>query len=345
MAKLDLTLREVEEAQSYGLTPTQYDDLKSKLYERFTRKVKDDLASEARKALRQDKDFRNEIAKEMRDGVLSTVEAELRNKLPKELRPKIEEELRPKVEAAILPDLRKKAEADLRDKLLGEVREVEKEVAGKVPSVRDREAFRDFIREVEIDCMTQADSASNDSDSAASTLNWRRRLRAPLSWGLLLAVPVLGFFLHRQFGAGLGFWAFLLPIVAAATGFASMTRKRIRSAAQSMDSHCRIASDYWVMTERAKRLRIVTTECAQTRGSLWSALNEFAQEKKALDDRYWPSARSFEKSRAEIRTQLLSEIDPDKLLRIADTRVEEFEALEEFDETQEPTKNEKRRAS
>jgi hypothetical protein len=297
VAKLDLTLREVAEADSYGLSPDKYDELRSKLEERLKKKVTPEVEK---------------------------VKAEWIDHLRKE----VTKELTPKIRVEVLAECRKQAETELRD---GVWKELNANLNSRAPTPREREAFKEFVREAELDCLTQANAASGDSDRAALAYRWSRRVRLPFSWGLFLAAPVLAFFLHRSYEWGLGFWAFILPLIAGAIGFAYYTSERHDKLEPHQALFGKVASDYWVLAERAKKLQLVTAHTALNRGELQTALTDFTAAKKELDDRYLPSARSLEKSRGEVRAQLLTEVDPEKVFRVA-SDTEAFDKLEEKSE-------------
>lgn len=297
VAKLDLTLREVQEADSYGLSPDKYDELRTKLEERLKKKVTPEV-----EALK---------------------EAHL-----KAIRQEVTKELTPKIRVEVLAECKKQAETDLRD---GVWKELNATLNSRAPTPREREAFKVFVREAEMDCLTQANAASADGDRAVSAYRWNRRIRIPFAWGLSLAAPILAFFLHQRYEWGLGFWAFLVPLIAGALGFAYYTNERDDKLAPRQALFGKVASDYWILAERAKKLQLVTAQTALNRGELQKSLDEFTSAKKELDDRYLPSARNLEKSRGEVRAQLLSEVDPEKVFRIA-SDTEAFDNLEEKSE-------------
>lgn len=321
MAKTELTLREVtDEAQRYGLSPDYYDSLK----ETFERRQRERLLTEVTIQVKKEAkaELRGEVTSELRPGLRIEVEKELRPKLAteieKELRAKLPDELRPKLREELLPEVRKQVEAELGDNLRQEARTaVEQEIAKQIPTHKDRNAFREFVREEEVDCMTQANAASTDADTAESSLLWGRRLRVPFAYGLFVALPVLAFVLYQRFDLQPGFWAFLVPAVFAAIVFAATLSDRQERFSKRVVENRKIASDYWVLAEQAKKLRIITSDYAQTRGELQQELAQFTAAKRQLDDHYYPAAKSLELSRTEVRNRLMSDVDPDKLLRIA----------------------------
>lgn len=59
-----------------------------------------------------------------------------------------------------------------------------------------------------------------------SSYRWNRRIRYPLAWVLFLSSPMLAFFLYNIYSWGLGFWAYLIPLIVGAIGFAYHTNDR-----------------------------------------------------------------------------------------------------------------------
>lgn len=143
MAKLDLTLREVAEAKEYGITTKQYEGFRAKLEDRLKKKLTPEV-------------------EKVKADYLSCI----RREVTRELTPKIREEL--------IGECRKAAEAELRGKVTEELR---KEASSRVPNEKDLEAVREFVREAELDCMTQAHAASADAEEAKRGLKWTRALR------------------------------------------------------------------------------------------------------------------------------------------------------------------------
>jgi len=321
MGKIDdLTVREVNEAKGYGLSLEQYVDLKEKFSSRQRDRLVEEVRDQAKKEAKSE--LRNEISSEMRPNIRIDVEKEMRPKLlaeiEKELRAKLPDELRPKLRGELLPEVRKQVEAELGAQLRTEARtEAKQEMARELPSAKDRRSFREFVREEEVDCLTQANAASFDADKAESALRWGRRLRVPMSFLLFIGLPIFGFFLHTRFGEGPGFWTFLLPAIFAAVSFAIAVGTRQENLKEAIQNNRKVASNYWVLAERAKKLRMVVGESAQTRDELRQEVNSYAQAKQGLDNTYFPAATSLTRARQEIREQLLSEVDPDKLFRVA----------------------------
>lgn len=321
MAKTDdLTVREVNEAKSYGLNPDQYDELRDKFEKRQRERLMIEVRDQAKKEAKAE--LRVEIGNEMRPGIREDVDKEMRPKLTtqieKELRAKLPDELRPKLREDLLPELRKQVETELSAQIRATAKvEAEQGVARQVPTVRDRTAFRDFIREEEVSCLTQANAASTDAEDAERSLRWGRRLRVPVAYGLFAALPILGYILFERFGTGPGLWSFLVPAVFAAIAFAGTLGGRQESLKNKVTANRKVAADYWVLAERAKKLRMVTAEMATTKEELRKEVDSYTENKQRLDDNYFPAAESLAKSRVEVRDQLMSEVDPDKLLRVA----------------------------
>lgn len=329
MSKLDLTVREVNEAQTYGLSSDQYDELKDKFTKRSRESLRNEVLDQAKKEAKTE--LRTQIDIEVRPLIKVAVERDLRpilaTEIEKELRSKLPDELQPKLREALLPEVRKQVESEIGEKLRQEARTaIEQEIAQQVPTNKERAALQEFVRDAEVDCMTQAHAASNDADAAEQSLKWSRRTRVPVAYALILGLPILAFFLYHRFVFTEGFWAFLAPAVVAAIAFASAVSGRHEKLTMTSTETRKSASAYWRLASQAKKLRMVTATSAQTRGTLREELNRFTSSKETLDEHYSPAVKSLEQSRIEVREQLLSDVDPEKLLRVADDDEESEEA-------------------
>lgn len=299
MDKLDLTLREVNEAESYKLTPERYLEIRSRIEQRLRSQLFPDAAKHTQ-----------------------AIEAELKARLIKELKPKIREELAAECQKVAEETLREKIEQEVQTRINGEV-------AAKVPSPKDRKAFQDFVREAEFEALASATASSVEADVMERWLAVSRTLSTPLSWVWLLATPILGFLLHQRFGFGVGFFAYFLPLVIGAVTFAFTTSFRHQLRFNNVASRRKITSDYLMLADKAKQHRIVTAEGALTRGELVEALRYFTNEKAQLDNKYHPTVKTLGRARVLARDNLMTEMDPETLLRVAsDPRAEEFEALD-----------------
>lgn len=305
-AALDLTLREAKEAKGYKLSAEDYAELKNQFLVRFRQQYHDELWEDAKTEAKDE--LRAEIAKEVSKGLSDA------------LRPRLKEEM--------LPELRTQIETELSQKNRAEVRkELAEEFLAQVPTDRQRAAFREYVREAELDCLTQAHASALDGERVAADLKWSRNTRLPFAYALFLALPILAFVLYQHYLTSAGFWAFLVPAVIAAIAFAGHLSDRHTRLSSLVRSHERATSEYRVSADEAKRLRIVTADSASTRAELRDGLNSFLNGKRNLDKEHRPNIVALEKARIDIRNQLMSEVDPDKILRIENT-----EAIEDFDD-------------
>src|SRR6185295_14121273 len=116
MGKRDLTMWEVDEATKYGLSPDQYDELRTLLNERYKKTKWNETLEQAR------------------------------TEAVKNAKPKIKEE----VKAEIIEDLTSKFDNGKIEEIR---KKVEKEMAESLPTPNQRRDAREMARELELDCL------------------------------------------------------------------------------------------------------------------------------------------------------------------------------------------------
>lgn len=334
MAKLDLTLRELNEAQSYALSPEQYEELKQKLEAKMKERVYAEVREQAKKDAKTE--LRPEIATELRPGLRVDVEKELRPKITADveasLRTKLQDELRPKIREGLLVEVRKQVEADLTTNLRATLRvELQREAEAEVPTVRERDLFRRFVRSEEEDCRIQARAASADAARSARNFAWGRWFFLPTALLMLAALPVLGYFLYMRFADGAGFWTILCSAIFVAFSLLIATMTRQKRLKEHDDAHRKIASDYWILAERAKKLRMIDSALVGTRQGVQAELDSYQRAKQQVDDRYLPDARSLDTARVAVRSLAIQEEgeqEIDRHLRVLTTPDLEEEDIE-----------------
>ena len=296
MAREDLTLREVEEAEQYGLNPDQYDELK----DIFTQRAKDAVRPVV--AVEVEKEIRNKVVNKLREEILE--------ELPKELEPKIAEDLRPKIRVEVEEELGEKFRAQARDA-------VKQEEASRAATPRERRAFRDFVREVEVDCLTNAHTASNSADKEERMWLIMRTLRRPIFLVLLLSGAPGAFGIYHYFsGNPYALVALMLPWLIATIWLGSANSNRQTLVEKEVAGQRKMASDYWIIAEQAKRLRMVDAEMATTRGELQTKLDTLSGRKDRIDSSFMPSASTLDESRKKIRDQLIGDSNTEQFLRV-----------------------------
>lgn len=339
MAKQDLTLREVEEAEKYDLNPDQWDALKAHFLKVFKEKYAADCRAEVKKEL--ETELRPKIATEMRPSLREDVEKEMRPKLTtkirEELHPEVEKELEPKVTTALTPKIRIDVEKELGEKMRSDARaEVEAEQRTQAATPKDREAFRNFMRELELDCLANADAASDLADEAETRFKRMRWIRNPIFYGLLIGALPMAYYLYSSLGwthTHFGLYAVMVPWIVAFLTIWGRGSTHDENLTKSRDAHRKTASDYWKLAEGAKGFRMVDADIVQTRSALFDTMRNHLGSKQRVDDQFFPSAKVLERSRHEVREQVIADMNTEQLLRVESTKepakAEEMEVAED----------------
>lgn len=276
-----LTLKEVEEAKSYGLSSSAYDELREKFEMRLRDKLRDLVKKE----------------------VYASAEKELRVKL----RVEVEEEIREQV--------KKKFENEERAKLEAKIRS---EADSQVPDPKDLSAYREFTRDVELDCLAQAHAASDMADTQELGWNSSRRWKGALSWLLFLSQPAAWIASYRFTES----WGVVSAVATAwltmAIVWAVVASNKHKEMAREVGNLRKTSSDYWKLAETAKKVRIVDLPTGDTRAELRAMLSNLAREKQTQDDRFHPSAKTVTKARVAVKEELVEEMDPERLFEPAE---------------------------
>lgn len=301
MAKRDLTMWEVDEANKYGLSPDQYDELKGLLTERY-RKTKWETTLEQTRA-----------------------------EAIKNAKPKIKEE----VKAEILEDLNSKFE----DSKAQEIRKkLEKEMAEAAPTPNQLRDAREMARELELDCLATAHAASADAEAEEAILNtgmFRSGLFYTLMFSFLPLLAYLRMVAGWQFD-GVAFWSVAIPhfIAIIVCGIANDDWKTEHK--RKRDAYKKASVDYWNLANKAKEVRMVKINHANTKGDINTLISEISYAKNNYSDKYQPSTKLLEKAKDHVRNNQISDMDLDKFIRSDDekTRIDTtaVDDSEEFEE-------------
>ncbi len=294
MAKRDLTMWEVDEATKYGLSPDKYDELKALLTERY-RKTKWETTIEQAKA-----------------------------EAIKAAKPKIKEE----VKTEILEELTSKFE----DNKLQEVRKkVEKEMADASATPNQCRGAKEMAHELELDCLATAHAASADADAEDAILD-TDKFRSVIFYSLLFSLlPALAY-LHIVAGWALNsvpFWAIAIPHFIAII-VCGVTNSDWKAAHQNKKALYKKASvDYWNLANKAKEVRIVKINSANTKGEISSLISDISHSKISYSEKYQPSTKLLEKSKEHVRNNQINDMDLDKFIRVDSDPLDD---TQEFDD-------------
>lgn len=323
MAKLDLTLREANEAESYKLTTDQYDELKTKFENRFKERVSPGLKEAAKAEL--DRELRPSVRDELRpaltEEIKNAVRPQLLKEVEKELRLKLPEELRPSVEKDLRPKLLEEARKEIHVEALKKAREeVSKEVQSRVPSARERSAVRECVREIELDSLVAAHAAAEIANSAKKELDLSAKWRAMVIYLAPIGCVAAAYYLFERFGV-YSPWMWVPLAVYAALYFLflvnmSDTHTALRDRGKSFRE---FSSSYRAIAERAKQARLGSVELSVTRSDLEKIPWEISSSKSQTDRGFAVDATLLEESRQAVKAQLVNDIDPERLIRVTDS--------------------------
>ena len=277
LTREDLTVREVEEAESYGLTLDQYLELKAKFNAVALQKTRD------------------QVAKEYRDE-------------------RLEQEIRPRLKTEITNELRKSIEEELGEKMFQRARET---LLADKSSPKERAAIRNFAREIEIDALTYARTASTVADRSEWALAWQMRFLRPLFHALWLSFGPIAYWIYSHHGLNFAlFAAVVIPWFLAFCvlgGFNSELRKAHNA---TITLSRKKASEYWRVAEQAKRLHMVDAHLDLSRREIREKLEHLVTHKESVDQDFTPDATTLDDSRKKIREMLLTESDTSDFLRV-----------------------------
>lgn len=226
------------------------------------------------------------ISKEREDRIRTAVEAQVKKRIIDE----------------VTPVIREQAERDVREKAYRDARkDMENEARSAVPEPRERQAFREFVKEVEVDCHAQAAVASAEADKVERSLRRSKFWRNSLAYLLLLGLGPVAYEAYALYGLSatsaviVGTMALTLLVLAVTNG------SRHRALAERFSSKRKTASDYLVVAERAKAYRLVHAERLQTKERLDHLTSGLRTDKEDLDKRHWPRVEDLHEARDSVR--------------------------------------------
>ena len=273
------------------------------------------------------------LAEKMEDAKMAKRHVELWSGISKKrqarIRREIEEELKENLIEELTPVLAEQAEQNVRDQaerdaLIRAKKELREEAEEARPTGREREAFQDFVRQIEVDCHAQAVVASNRADQNDRDASWSRWLRGALALAVTAALVFTAY-------ATLSVWGFA-PVTAIASGVAGLVllfilisnfRARRRFEKASVKRR-KTASDYLVVAERARAFRTVHAERLESRRELDGLVKRLQDDKEKLDQDHHLRVEDLYAAQDSVRSRVSLEDIPS--LDDFDQRLEEAEA-------------------
>lgn len=309
----DLTVREVEEAKGFNITPDLYFKLQELFCGRLRQKIYDD---EFKKVVKDVDALKKDIAKELRPGVREEITKELQANIEarylKDIRPKLAEEVR--------AELRKELESAFQEEQRLKIRtEILNEIATTVPTVKQRNATREIIRERELEALTSARAASDLLEAEESSSRTRRRLGTITLTTLLLSVlPVLAYLhvVEKWAPTGVPFLAVAIPYALAIIMCGLFNSDARSKSNELIATYTRNVGEYRAQASKCKETWMVQVSTAATRGDLVALVQGLP-----APDRYNSAsmntlpAAALEKARISVKDYLATDIDAERYLR------------------------------
>jgi hypothetical protein len=302
----DMPVKEVEFVETeFGLDSETYCRIKSHVWSEVSQKAKEDGWAQAREEAKK------------------SIKQELREELTKELMP----DLVAKAEAKALDQAVKKAKEELEPKLRTEAVERFKEDWKKeVLTDDDRKAFAAALRDIEVESLTYATSASKEADEHGTGFHWSKRVRHALLAAALIGLgPYALWLVGTRDWHSVTFWLAALPYIVVLSYCATMAylapsnvdkygdRKKTTA-----DQLRKLSSDYLQIVSQARLVRHLHL-ATKIRRDVQAEFDSLAKRKVALDEQYQPSVDLVEGVKPQVKLRLSEEIDPEKIY------AEEFE--------------------
>lgn len=262
----------------------------------------DDVGKKDRKAYygKDQKRLWAGISSERQEAIYDYVVDEYKPALIESLREVIIEQITDELRETIAKEERKKAEVQARTDL-----------AASAPSSQEREAFRTFVKEVELDSRAQATVASLRAEGQNTNLSWSRRLTNPLAYALLLgAVPTLYYVLTYLAGGAFKSPMFIAAAVTMALTLMTLGRtnsKRHAKLTKERDTKRSTMSQYLILAERAKAYRLVHAERLETKEELDKLTRDLVHSKEQQDHKFHPNLKDLDEARDSVRRRFITE--------------------------------------
>lgn len=296
----DMSVKEVElVSNTYGVDPETYCQIKERVW--------NELLSLSRE----------EGTKQARADAKKAAKEELRQEVTAELMPGLVTEAEKKALSIAVKKAKEELEPKLRDEMANQLREDWKKEA---LTEQDRNAFSAVLRDVEVESITFATSASKEADEHGTGFHWSKRIRhALLATALIGLGPYALWLMATRDWHSVGFWLAALPYVVFLSYSATMAylapsnvdkygdRKKTTS-----DQMRKLSSDYLQVASQARLIRQLHLN-TRIRRDVQAEFDALAKRKAALDEQYQPSVDLVEGVKPKVRARLSEEVDPEKI--------------------------------
>jgi ribosome-associated toxin RatA of RatAB toxin-antitoxin module len=285
----DMSVKETDFVRSeFQVEPDVYCQIKDHVFNEALAKARDDGMKEARSQARTQ--LREEVKKE----------------LLAELMPQYKAVAEKEGEAVALEKARKQLEPELRKELFGKFRE---EWDSQDLTDEDKKAYSVGFREIEVESLTFATSASAEADRAQTGSSFVSKARhLGLAAALLGLGPYAIWLLSTKDWHTVPFWLTALPY-AVALGYFLFWRPKSVTDSESLRT---VSSEYLQLVSRARVARMVQVD-TQTRRDVQAEMQAILNAKSRLDEKYKPSVNLIEEVKPQVKMRLTDEIDPEKI--------------------------------
>lgn len=285
----DMSVKETEFVRdTFQIEPDVYCKVKDYVYDSVFTKAKEEGVKDARAQARAQ--LRDEVKKELTDEVMPQLRATAAKEGEKEAFERARKELLPK----------------LREEMFGAFRE---EWEAQNLNDEDKKAYAVGLREIEVESLTFATSASAEADRAQSGSSVMAKARR-----LMLAISLLGvgpyaiWLLNTRDWHTVPFWLTALPYLVV-LGYCLFWKPKSVADAESLR---KTSSEYLQLVSRARMGRMVKLDTA-TRREVQATLQALVESKSRLDQEYRPSVNLIEEVKPQVKIRLTDEMDPEKL--------------------------------
>ena len=249
----------------------------------------------------------------------------------KKIRAEVAKDLKAELEAKLTPVLREQIEQELWDKACAKARtEIVAEHEAERPTIRERKALQEFVKEVELDCHAQATVASVEADKAKQRLYWSKRIRNSFAYLLGFGFLPLLFLAYQHFGRSLGMAVTGVTMAIMLLTLTLTNSSKHTRLAKAIEKNRRTSSNYLLVAEDAKLLRLVKAERLDTKKQLDALVDNLASRKNRLDNEHHPRTDDLHQARDSVRVRIDTGI-PFQDIDDFEERLAEAEARTELD--------------
>ncbi len=299
----DMSVKETEHVQNeFGIEPEVFCQVKEYVWEGLVSKAKEDGGARAREDAK--KQAKEELRQELTDQLMPELMAQAEEKAVKKAIEKAKKDLEPQLRTEIIEQLKR----DWQKESLTEA---------------DREAFSTALRDVEVESLVFATSASKEADDRGRNVNWSQRVRHGLLAAVLVGLGPYGFWVyHRWSPVSVAFWLVALPYLVASVYSAVLALNPPERTDDDdqvpVTKLRRYSSEYLQIVSKARLIRHLSLN-TKIRRDVQAEFDALLHTKAQLDSDYRPSVEVVEKIKPDVRHRLSEDIDPERIL------AEEFE--------------------